>query len=75
MFGEMNKELETLKHGVMSLIMSRPLSKDQEKLIFLEESQKNIYNKNCKELNCFVIYEQDRENFSSTAGMFFFNLN
>ena len=68
MFTEMNRELEILKLGVMSLIMSRPLSNEQQQLIFLEESKKNKFNESSRELNCFVIYEKKKESFSSTAG-------
>jgi hypothetical protein len=66
MFKEINIELEILKQGIMSLLTYQPLSKKQKELIYLEESEKNIFDQSSKNFNSFVIYEQIKD-FSSTA--------
>jgi hypothetical protein len=66
MFREINIELDVLKQGIMSLLTFKPLTNKQKELIYLDESEKDLFNQSSKNFNSFVIYEKMKD-FSSTA--------
>ena len=67
----MNNELETLKLGIMSLVMSIPLTEKQARYIKLEDAKEETKKLNKKELNTLVIFEKVKDS-ESTAGNFGF---
>jgi hypothetical protein len=66
-FIKMNNELETLKLGIMSLIMNIPLTNDQAKFIKLDDFELEQSEFLGRPTRTTVIYEKERDSESTAS--------
>ena len=74
MFQTLNQNLKEIKEGILNVITGRELSTTQKMFISLEKDIKKEVNKDFKELNTFILYEESEE-LSTTARKRFFVLS